>query len=582
MNPHSLLQESIIAETFLDVRRRLFRQLLESMVYEKIVHPEIDEDGMARLHGEATYTFRVRQAFAFDRIRIDGIVMRNGSEAESPAQMLAELQPLHRAPDDLLARFAGELDETLLKDAMSAHWRRDKGALRGLAYDEIESRLPDGHPYHPGYKSRVGFDLVDNAAFSPEFAPRVRVIWLAAHHAGSARTHVSEINADAWLDDDLGDMCATFDAEMRRLGCDPRDYVRLAVHPWQWREIVAPRFAEEIRARRLIVLGESAEAYRPQQSIRTLANGDRLDGATLKLALSITNTSTSRLLARHTVLNGPRISEWLWQIAAEDPFLRDEMRVVVLREMMGASYDRAQPAALGPRTYGTLSCMWRESLHRWLEPEEDALPWNALCHVDLDGRPLIDPWVSDVEAWTSRLLSISVPAVMRFLCAHGIGLESHAQNMILIHRNGVPTRVALKDFHDGVRFSPAHLAAPARMPTLHPTPPTHVNVNRNSFITCDSPRKVADFVLDAFFFINIAELGFFLERHYGLSERRFWAMVEAQARAHGADASPFDLYAPTISVERLTNRRMFPETEVHEHAVSNPLHRIRTEAEALA
>lgn len=574
------VQEAVTSETFVHVRRRLLRQLLESMVYEGIVHPACDDTGRAVLRGDAEYVFRMQRAFAFDRVRIDGVVLRNGQEATSPTQMLAELQPLHGAPDDLLRRFAGELDETLFKDALSAHWRRDHAPLRGRPYDEVESRLPDGHPYHPGYKSRVGFDLVDNAAFGPEFAPWVRVVWLAAHRDGTARSHVAGIEARAWVDDDLGTQSAVFDDEIRRAGGDPEDYVRLAVHPWQWREIIAPRFADDIRTRRLIVLGESADRYRPQQSIRTLANGDHAARASLKLALSITNTSTARLLARHTVLNGPLISDWLWRIAADDAFLRDEMRVIVLREMMGAAYDRAQPNVLGPRTYGVLSCMWRESLHPHLAPDEDALPWNALCHVDLDGRPLIDPWVRDVEAWTRRLLEVSVPAVMRFLCAHGIGLESHAQNMLLIHRNGEPTRVALKDFHDGVRFSPAHLAAPERMPALHPTPASHLGVNRNSFITCDTPRKVADFVLDAFFFINIAELGFFLERHYGLPEQRFWSLVEAQAQAHGAVGSPFDLYSPTIAVERLTNRRMFPETEVHEHAVPNPLHRVRSEAVA--
>lgn len=47
-----------------------------------------------------------------------------------------------------------------------------------------------------------------------------------------------------------------------------------------------------------------------------------------------------------------------------------------------------------------------------------------------------------------------------FTFAEGIATESHGQNIILVHKQGWPTRVLLKDFHDGVRYSPAHLAHP--------------------------------------------------------------------------------------------------------------------------
>lgn len=60
-----------------------------------------------------------------------------------------------------------------------------------------------------------------------------------------------------------------------------------------------------------------------------------------------------------------------------------------------------------------------------------------------------------------------------FTFAEGIATESHGQNIILVHKQGWPTRVLLKDFHDGVRYSPAHLAHPELAPELDQLPPEH-------------------------------------------------------------------------------------------------------------
>src|SRR5690606_14123813 len=117
----------------------------------------------------------------------------------------------------------------------------------------------------------------------------------------------------------------------------------------------------------LIPLGTAEDSYRPQQSIRTLANITAPEKAYLKLSLSIVNTSTSRILAPHTVENAPRITDWLQGIARDDRFLREEVRPVLLGEVLGAAYDRpsfdlGHPSA----TYGILSCIWRESIHPFL------------------------------------------------------------------------------------------------------------------------------------------------------------------------------------------------------------------------
>jgi siderophore synthetase component len=173
---------------------------------------------------------------------------------------------------------------------------------------------------------------------------------------------------------------------------------------------------------------------------------------------------------------------------------------------------------------------------------------------------------------------VAVAPVLHFLVTHGIALEAHAQNLILIHEGGRPRRLALRDFHDGVRFSVAGLADPAARPALRPTPPEHFRVNRNSYLEAESDDEVRDFVHDCLFFVNLAELAMFLEDWFGLAEERFWSLARRVIEDHrrrfpelAERADRFDVLAPEVSVEQLTTRRLLPDTEVRLHRVRNPL-----------
>lgn len=591
------LEAALHSEQFLDVRRRIFRQLIESLIYEGVVQPEIEPSGDRQVFQFAgrdaagrpvSYRCLGRRRFSFDRIRLeiepvmrvaDGIA----TEAASLSQFLMEIRERLGEGAERLAQCISELEQTLLKDTL-AQYRRDRDGklLRGAGHDDVETGVLDGHPYHPAYKSRMGFDYLDNATFSPDFGPAFQPLWLAVHRQWTRGSASRRIDPLAFIRQELGEVVfERLTGEIRRRGYNPEDYLLMPVHPWQWREQVVTSMFSDLRDGHLIPLGMAEDSYRPQQSIRTLANITTPQKAYLKLSLSIVNTSTSRILAPHTVENAPRITDWLQGIARDDRFLREEVRPVLLGEVLGAAYDRpsfnlAHPSA----TYGMLSCIWRESIHPYLAPDEEAVPWTALCHIDTDGHPFIMPWVREygVEPWVRRLLEVSIPPVIHYLYAYGIAFEVHAQNMTLIHHRGIPTRVALKDFHDGIRFAPAYLAPSHPAPDLTATPASHARVNRNSYLQTNDPREVRDFMHDAFFFINLSELALFLADHYGFEEERFWALARSvitsyQCRFPGLweRFTLFDLYEPTIQVEQLTKRRLYPETEVRVHRVRNPL-----------
>jgi 2-[(L-alanin-3-ylcarbamoyl)methyl]-3-(2-aminoethylcarbamoyl)-2-hydroxypropanoate synthase len=574
------------------VRRRLLRQLLESLLYEGVLAARTTGDGRCAVDGTdergnaVCYLFTATRRYGFDRIRLGPQpVLRcapGGTvETESTTRLLSEVRDGLNADEACLATFARELEETLAKDALAQYVRAQRGdTLAGADYDTLESAITDGHPYHPAYKSRIGFDLADNLAWGPEFAGAIHPLWLAAHRSVATVTVSAGLREPAFLREQLGPATVEgFHQRIRRAGADPVHYTLVPVHPWQWRERISRAFAVPLHNRELIVLGDDPHTHLAQQSIRTLACRDVPERAYLKLSLSIVNTSTSRVLAPHTVGNAPRISDWLQGVLAGDPYLRDELRLILLGELLGVAVDPVPVCDLVREdTYGALACIWRESLHPRLAPGEQAVSFTGLTARELDGTPLVDPWVRafGVRRWVQDLVAVTVIPLVHLLQRHGIALEAHAQNTILVHSAGRPRRLAVKDFHDGVRFSRSALADPGRCPEFAGTPAHHTN--RNSFVETDDLDLVTDFLLDALCFINLGELAMLLADAYSFGEQEFWAVMRSGIQTYhrrfpelAGRFARFDVFKPSIAVEKLTTRRLLPDTELRLHTVPNPL-----------
>ncbi len=630
-------------------RRRIFKQLVESLLYEGIVEASetAGPDGLTvwTLAGRdaegrpVAYRCTGRAHLTFGRLRLtDEPLQREGprpsgsaerrptavSDAgaaaaqaadESAAELAEEAWPaaeearsialflleitLSGTPDPAKRlSFIRELEQTLLNDTLARHWnavRFRQGLPAAPSDEDWEQRLIDGHPYHPSYKSRIGFRVEDQLAYGPEFGESIRPIWLAVRRErlrlGFSASLAGSGGEDGWIADQSGAaVYAGFRRKLRQAGADERDYGIVPVHPWQWRSVISSALADEIRQGSVILLGETDDVYTAQQSIRTLANRSRPEAYSLKLSLSIVNTSTSRVIAPHTAQNAPLITDWLQGLASRDAYLRDELRLILLGEIAGAAYDNGHlPDEQRADGYGVLSCIWRESVQPRLQGGEASMPFNGLCCVDAAGRPFIDAWVRrhGTANWLEQLLNVSVLPIIHWLFAHGIAFESHAQNMLLIHEEGWPVRIALKDFHDGIRFKPELLAQPERCPAFADVPAYHRRVNRNSFLVADDPAEVRDFVHDAFFFINLGELALFMHKHYGLSETWFWtevrAVIASYQRRFPEHRERYELLSPfaaTIGVEQLTKRRMYADDELHMHQVPNPLAEASRESRA--
>ena len=571
------------------VKQRIMNQLVTSLIYENIVHYEVSQDDQKATiiidAGDITYHATVKEAFSFQRLTLQSSVLRCNAKGKyeatvNYAQLLREVEYTFPKNTEKIEAFIQELLQTELKDRQALQYKEGSKESITLTFDALESYASEGHPYHPSYKSRLGFTLEDNLRYGPDFKPEFTIKWLAIPQQHIERTLATGIEPEQLLAQQLdATTYRQFQQTIIAQGNETTDYGWLPVHPWQFEHIIATDLAEEWLNGDIIYLGESVEQYRPQQSIRTLAPVDTTKYY-IKVPLSITNTSTKRILAPHTIGNAAQITDWLKQIQAVDSYLQDDLQTIFLGEIMGMSYQSPTAnTAKQQATYGALAVIWRENLHHYLSAQEDAIPFNALYSKEKDGRPLIDEWMQryGVATWTQQFIKVAVQPIIHMLYYHGIALESHAQNMMLIHEDGWPTRVAIKDFHDGIRFKRDLLSDMASDPQLQDTPEEHKKINSNSFIETENVALVRDFVLDAFFFINISEIIMFIEAHYALDQRSQWEYVYAELEAYRrkypnlANYAHFDLCESTIQVEKLTTRRLLEDTELRIHHVSNPL-----------
>lgn len=583
------------------VARRVVGQLLQTLLYENVIafsEQAVGQDTLFIMPGKTSQNEPVEyrclgyKSRSFDLIRLhfDALERLDQSRYKTPFTV-------HDVVDELLfdvekngqfAQFINEIEQTFIKDlqARSQGYQIDIPSIE-LSAEALEQHFMDAHSYHPCYKSRIGFSLRDNAHYGPEFGQSISLACLAVAKTCSTFSVSQDVQKDTfWLQQVGEDVLARWHHQLFAMGKNPHDYWFLPVHPWQWENHIVAHFSSELMAQDIVFLGMLDDQYQAQQSIRTLQNITDIAKPYVKLSLNMTNTSSARILAKHTVLNGPIITDWLHHLIQTNATAK-RLDFVILREIAGASFVQDElPESRKPQTYGSLGAIWRESIHTYLREGESAVPFNGLSYIDnqygsAENVPFIQPWVEryGLEKWVRRLLDVTVPPIVHMLYAEGVGMESHGQNIVLITKSGWPQRIALKDFHDGVRYSPAHLARPELAPTLADMPESHKKLNRNSFIVTDDVDAVRDFSCDCFFFICLSDLAIFLQQHFHLSEALFWEHVaeiiftyQQQNPEYALRYQTFDLFAPFYEVEELTKRRLLGDGERRFKKVPNPLH----------
>ena len=441
-----------------------------------------------------------------------------------------------------------------------------------MSLTALEGALDEGHPYHPCYRARLGFSTADHAAYGPETGQPFRLVWLLVlrKHLSTALPKdenafwLAELGFETWLD---------IQKRRQALGLADGDFGLMPLHPWQWHHLGGTMLADWLAAGEAHCLGPLGDRYLATQSLRSLFNIDRPAAASIKLPLNVVNTSSRRTLEPHSVCTAPALSAWIADIVRGDPLFETEYRLNILQEYAGIIADRDGPLA------GQIGAIFRENAEAGLLPGEAVIPFNALMMIEADGRPFADKWIGrfGLMPWLNRLLHVAALPVWHLLVWHGIAVEAHGQNMLLVHRDGWPERLILRDFHESVEFSPAFLRAPEKAPDFLSLNPIYRDAAPDQYYWTDNLDSLRELVMDTLFVFNLSEISHLLDIHYGLPENRFWQRVEALLAAYADKRGVQDRQAllghdrPSILTESLITRKLLALAPEYHHAVPNAL-----------
>ncbi|MFF0742345.1 IucA/IucC family protein [Streptomyces sp. NPDC004111] len=587
--------------------RRLLAKLLAEFAYEEIVEPVPAADaapqpGSGGRAGEAPYTlsldeaeevsFRARRgSYGSWQVVPDSIGLRDrhgrSRAFADPVEFLVLARRLLGLDGATLGHLVRELTATLAADVRLDREALPADRLAELGYAELEGHQT-GHPWLVLNKGRVGFSARDAAVWAPEARTPARLPWIAVSTALARYQGVPSLAAPQQLYDRELDSAtrACFDSALRGRGLDPASYLYLPVHPWQWDESILPLFAPAVARDEIVLLPADGDLRLPQQSIRTFLNVSRPERLTVKLPLSVLNTLVWRGLPTERTVAAPAVTAWVQGLYEQDPFLRDECRVVLLGEVASVAVEHPVYDHLPEVPYQykeLLGAIWREPLEGRLEPGEHARTLAALLHTDPHGRAFTAELVARSglapAAWLRRLFGALLPPLLHFLYRYGTVFSPHGENAIVIYdENDVPLRLAIKDFVDDVNISAEPLPEHDDMPD---------DVRR--ILLTEPPSFLTQFIQSGLFIGVFRYLAPLCESQLGVPEAEFWSLVRAEILRHHARFpelkdrfETFDLLVPRLERLCLNRNRLHtdgyrdrphrPHAAVH-GTVPNPLHR---------
>ena len=465
-----------------EVSKKLLAKMIAEFLYEDLLKAEItgqrgsykalscivSDDISYEFHGQqriySNWSIPLNSIYRVDK----GI----HQEAWDVRQFLIDIRETIGFPQQTAAYLIKETSNTLLADLyMLARRRESSDEIIHMPYGEIEGQL-EGHPWIVFNKGRLGFSYKDHRNFAPECKKRQRLQWLAVSKKIAEYNSTEDYKYHELVSSELStENRKSFDAKISAAGYSPIDFYYMPIHDWQWDEVIVPFFTQELASKDFIPLGRSADEYLPMQSIRTLANQSNSNKLHVKLPVMILNTAVYRGLPAERTAAAPALTAWLQSIAAQDKFLTEECGLILPGEIASINVNHAYYKQLEESPYQfreMLGVIWRESVIGDLREGESAMTMAALLHVDCDGKPLLQSLLEQsqlsLEEWLEAYFSVVLPPLLHFLYKYGTAFSPHGENTILILKDGVPVRLALKDFVDDVNIYDGNLPELRKIP----------------------------------------------------------------------------------------------------------------------
>ncbi|MBB4931755.1 siderophore synthetase component [Lipingzhangella halophila] len=511
-------------ECWQHANRLLVRKMLAEFSHERLLTPEPCSAGHYVVRsddGASEYRFAAR-LLALNHWQVDAasITRQRGTDQLSPdaLDLILDLRQSLGLTERVLPVYLEEISSTLASSAFKLAGQRPSAAeLSRAGFQEIEAAMTEGHPCFVANSGRIGIDAAEYPIYAPEAAPRVRLVWLAAHRDRCEFSASAGLDYPSLIRSELDEATlARFSARMAELGLDLDDYRLMPVHPWQWWNKLSVTFAGEVAQRRLVCLGRGDDEHQPQQSVRTLFNTTAPRRHYVKTALSVLNMGFLRGLSAEYMRATPAINDWLAGLVDGDTALR-ETGFSILRERAAVGYHHEQYAAAtakGSPYSKMLAALWRESPVPSVAPGQRLATMASLLHVDADGDSVAGALIAESglspRVWLRRYLDAYLRPLLHCFYAHDLVFMPHGENVILVLEGGVPVRVLMKDIAEEI----AVLNPDARLPP---------KVERIRAEVPDELRTLS--ILTDVFDCFLRFLNAILQSEQILDEEEFWAAV---------------------------------------------------------
>ncbi|SDY95559.1 Siderophore synthetase component [Micromonospora pattaloongensis] len=417
-----------------------------------------------------------------------GLAVRWDGQPYDDASALLRALALPRA-ERLAAELANSVANLALARAAQPAPHGGPAALTGPAPHPAfwEQLVVDGHPLHPGCRTRLPMSTAEVLAYAPE-------------HRTTVELRLVEVPARRWL--------AT------GAGLPPV----LPLHPWQHDHVLDAH--PWLRPTRRVA------PARPLMSLRTVAPVAHPDQH-WKTAVDVQMTSAVRTVSPAALRNGPVVTAFLAELT------RPLDAITVLPETAaGAALVDGEPCR-------SLAVLVRQA------PPGDAVPLAALAAPSpATGAPLVTEAVAlgyagDPVAFLADLAGVLLPPLL-WLLRHGVALEAHGQNTLVVLAGGRPRRLMYRDV-GGVRISPALLHRHGVEP-----PPLHGD------LATDDPEELRTTLLAALGVV-LGEQVAVLSRAYDVAPATLWAAIAATPLP---EADRAVLTGPTLPVKATTAMRL--------------------------
>ena len=373
----------------------------------------------------------------------------------------------------------------------------------------LEQSVVDGHPVHPGARTRLGLSTDEVLAYAPE------------HRPAPVRLREVAVPPEYWYG----------------LGCPPR----LWLHPWQHERIRdqypwLSTVEREVRSRPLMALRTLALVDDPSHHVKT--------------SVDIQMTSAVRTVSPASIHNGQMLSSLMTAVRLQHPGLW------MVPELGGGAVivdgEPSRRLAMIHRRMPTVA------------PGELALPLAALTAPSLaTGAPIVLDVVEagyqgDPLSFVEHFAGVLLDPVMHLL-ALGVALEAHGQNVLGVVRGGRLVRLLYRDV-GGMRVSARRL----REHGIEP-PPLHGD------IPSDDPEVLRTKVFASAVSTLLGEVIAVLTRHTGLEADRAWQRVAAVARTlDGPDVRY--LFTETLPIKAMTAMRLADDATADQWCpLANPM-----------